>query len=392
VWLVARREVRERLKARSFRIATIISAGVVVAAIAIPASQRGKTPTYDVGMYGNTGTAEIDAVKALAPGLNLRVRIHPVSTLDEARAQLRTGQLDIVVNGTDEILSKRRPEPGDTGKKAQLIAALGSTLRVQRVLAQGGPDAARLVDALRTPVAVSGVVVDTADPSQRLTAFFGVLLLFVFLQQYGAWVLVGVVEEKASRVVEVLLSAVRPRQLVAGKVLGIGGVALVQGLIVAAAALITAQTTGTHVFEGTSRYMILWTLAWFVLGYGLYSWAYAAVGSTVSRQADAQNAAFPLTIPVLVGYISVTSLLSGGDPSSFVRVIAFLPPTAPMVMPMLIGLGKVAMWEVALSMAGVAVSIVLLMKFAGDIYARAILHTGRRLHFREVFRRDFNAA
>jgi ABC-2 type transport system permease protein len=193
-------------------------------------------------------------------------------------------------------------------------------------------------------------------------------------------------------VVEVLLSAIKPRELVTGKVLGIGAVALVQGTFVAAAALITSAVTGANVFEGASQLTILWAIVWFILGYGFYSWANAALGSTVSRQADAQNAAFPVGVPLIVGYISATTLLSGGDPSPFIRVLSFLPPTAPMIMPMLIGIDKVELWQVAVSIAISIVTIVLLSRAAAAIYSRAILHTGQRLKLRQVIKPDFTGS
>jgi ABC-2 type transport system permease protein len=392
VALVARREIRERVRLRSFRVATLISVGVVVAAISIPAAQRGKTPTYDVAVVNPSSPGEVQAVRALAPALKIKERVRQIDTVEEARAALRAGRVDVVVVGTDEILVKRALEREDTGKKSQLITALNGAMRLERAASEAGDASARVLAALRTPVRVRGVEAPRASSTQRWVAFYGVVLLFLFLQQYGAWVLMGVIEEKSSRVVEVLLAAIRPRQLVAGKVLGTGAVALFQGAIVAVAAIVTARATGSHVFEGASRFTIGWMLVWFLLGYGMYSWANAAIGSTVSRQVDAQNASFPVMIPAMVGYISSFSVLSGGDPSTFVRVLAFLPPTAPLVMPMLIGVGKAAPWEVATSAALVVVTIVLLTRVAGDIYARAILHSGRRLRLREVLRREFTAA
>ncbi len=392
VMLVARREIRERLKARSFRIATVISAAVVVAAIVIPATQRGKTPTYDVGVVEPPTPTTVSAIQAVAPTVDVHLRVRVVASRAEAETQLRRGRLDVVVVASNEILTKKTVEQGDAGKKAQLVVALSNAVRLQRLLARAGPDALEAVNALQAPVTLRGIEPADSNARQRFIAFMGVLLLFVFLQQYGTWVLMGVIEEKASRVVEVLLSAVKPRDLVSGKVLGIGLVALMQALVVAAAALVAAQATGTHIFEGASRFAIFWTIAWFLLGYGFYAWAYAAVGSLVSRQADAQNAAFPLSVPVLVGYLSATTLLAGGDPSLFVRVLGFLPPTSPMVMPMLIGLGEAPGWQIALSMGLSVVGILLLMKVAGDIYSRAILHSGQRLRLRQVLRGDFSAA
>jgi ABC-2 type transport system permease protein len=392
IGLVARREIRERLKARSFRIATIISIGVVVAAIVIPSSQKGHRPTYDVAVINPPTASTADSIKALQRVLGVRLRLRDVTDATAARAQLRTGRLDVVVIGADQILVKRAAAEGGTDTKGRLIAAIGTTIRVQRFIAQAGPAAASLLQALQQPVPVTAVVPRTASLRERFTAYFGVFFIFIFMQQYSAWVLIGVVEEKASRVVEVILSAIRPRQLVAGKVLGIGAVAVLQAIAVAIAAVVAATMTGSHIFEGASRLVIAWCLAWFVLGYGMFSWMYAAVGSLVSRQADAQNASFPLSVPMLVAFISINGLLSGGDPSPFVRVLSFLPFTAPLVMPMLVGIGKASALASLGSMAITAVAIFGLARLAGDIYSRAVLHSGQRLHMRQVLRRDFNAA
>jgi ABC-2 type transport system permease protein len=392
ILLVARREIRERVKARSFRIATAISAVVVIAAIAIPASQKSHTATYDIGVVDPPSAEPTTQIQGLAPSLGVRIHVVAVPSRDAAAAQLRQGRIDVAVIDSDEVLTKRALDEGDTSKKAQLVAALSNVVRLQRFVAQAGPGAAAALAALQAPVAANGVEPRDATASQRFTAFLGILLLFVFLQQYGTWVLMGVIEEKASRVVEVLLSALRPRQLVSGKVLGIGAVAMAQALVVAAAAFVTATITGAHVFQGATRFTVLWTIVWFLLGYGFYAWAFAAVGSLVSRQADAQNAAFPLTVPLLIGYLSATTLLGATEPSPFIRVLAFLPPTSPMVMPMLIGLGKAPGWQIATSIVVSVTGIALLMRLAGDIYSRAILHSGQRLKLGQVLRGDFSAA
>ena len=382
ILLVARREIRERLRARSFRVATALTTIIVIAAIAIPASQRGHRKSYDVGVVRPTPTLDA-AIHQLAAPLDVKLNVQEVASIDDAQRALTTGALDVVVNGTNAVLTKR-PVEQDGGKKSQLVAAIATAIRLQRL---SPADAA----AIAAPVQVTSVQPSDTNSRQRVTAFFGVLLLFMFFQQYGAWVLVGVVEEKTSRVVEILLAAMRPRQLVTGKVAGIGTVAVLQAAIVGVAALITSNATGYHIFEGASRWLLVWVFVWFFLGYGLYAMAYAAVGSLVSRQADAQNAAFPLAIPILVGYLTATSLL-GGDVSAFARVLAFLPPTAPMIMPMLIGIGRVPGWEIAVSVGEMLVAIALVVRIAGDVYARAILHTGRRLRLREVLRSEFSAA
>jgi ABC-2 type transport system permease protein len=390
--LVARREIRERVRARSFRIGTLLSAAIVVAVIAIPAARKGHISTYRVGVIDPPTSATVGEIQRLAGPLHVRVQVHAVPSLAEARTLIRQKTLDIVAVGDRDILVKEPPAPEDSGKKPQLVSAIGLTVRLQALVRDLGPVALQTAVALRQPVPVHGVERAAASGGQRLTAFFGVLILFIFLQQYGAWVLNGVVEEKASRVVEVLLAAIRPRQLVAGKVIGVGAVALFQGLTLVVTALVTARAVGSNILHGAAQANIVWTFAWFVVGYAFYAWAFAAVGSLVNRQSDAQNAAFPVGVPLLVGYITATSLLGAGDPSPFARVLSYFPATAPVVMPMILGIGKATAWQSAIAMALTVATIVVLVRVAGMIYARAVLHTGRRLRLREVLSKDFASA
>jgi len=111
------------------------------------------------------------------------------------------------------------------------------------------------------------------------TALLGVILIFVVLTQYLTWTLMGVMEEKASRVVEVLLATVRPIQLLAGKVLGIGAVALAQAVALVVFALALAEAVGSGLVHGAAPMVVAATLVWLVLGYAFYSWVYAAAGS-----------------------------------------------------------------------------------------------------------------
>jgi ABC-2 type transport system permease protein len=246
VWLVARREIRERIRARSFRIATVVSVLLVVAGITIPKLTGGKTPTYDVAVVSGTDLPAAQ-LRSLEPALDVKLKVHTVADLDTAREQIHAETLDMAVDG-ETILARRAPRADDASKTAQLVAALSNLVRFQRIAKIAGPQA---IAALSAPVTVSGVEAPEANIGDRVTAFFGVLLLFAFLQQYGTWVLMGVIEEKASRVVEVLLAATKPWRLLAGKVLGIGAVATMQGLLVAVAALVTASVSRVSTSERT---------------------------------------------------------------------------------------------------------------------------------------------
>jgi ABC-2 type transport system permease protein len=124
---------------------------------------------------------------------------------------------------------------------------------------------------------------------------------------------------------------------------------------------------------------------WVVLGYAFYSWVYAAGGSLADRQEQVQSLAFPLQLPILFGYIVSFTALGSGAPSPLIKVLAYLPPTAPFAMPVLLGLGRATWWEFGLSVGLMVVAIALTARLAGAVYVRAILRTGGRLRIRQLF-------
>ena len=215
----------------------------------------------------------------------------------------------------------------------------------------------------------------------------GLVLLFFMLTQYNTWILIGVMQEKSSRVVEVLLATVRPIQLLGGKVLGIGLVALGQATLIVGFALIVAAAVGSDLLHGTAPLVLACELLWLVLGYAFYCWVYAAAGSTAERQDQVQTLALPLSIPILLGYIFSITVASSGHPDLFFKILAYLPPTAPFCMPVLVGLSQVTWWEFVASV---------LITIAGTVghgdlrrphLRRAVLRTGARVSVRELLGR-----
>ncbi len=199
-------------------------------------------------------------------------------------------------------------------------------------------------------------------------------------------ILLGVAEEKSSRVVEVLLATVRPLHLLAGKVIGIGTAALAQASAIVIVALVLAKAVGSNILQGSAPLELASSLLWLVLGYAFYCWVYAAAGSLAERQDQLQSLTFPLSVPMLVGYIVSITAASSGNASLFFRVLAYLPPTAPFAMPVLVGLGQATWWEFVASILISIASTVAVARFAAGIYRRAILRTGRRVKLREVLR------
>jgi ABC-2 type transport system permease protein len=226
-----------------------------------------------------------------------------------------------------------------------------------------------------------------AAPSNtaRATSVIGLVLLFFMLTQYCTWILIGVMQEKSSRVVEVLLATLRPIELLGGKVIGIGLVAFGQAALVVAFALVVGRAVGSDLLHGTQPLVLACELLWLVLGYAFYCWLYAAAGSTAERQDQVQTLALPLSIPILLGYIFSITVASSGNPSLLFKFLAYLPPTAPFCMPVLVSLDQVVWWQFFASVVITLAATVGVALFAARIYRRAVLQTGSRVRIRELF-------
>ena len=194
----------------------------------------------------------------------------------------------------------------------------------------------------------------------------------------------GVMEEKASRVIEVLLATVQPGPLLAGKLVGIGAVALLQALSLVVFALVLAEGVGANLVHGAAPLVVAATLLWLVLGYAFYSWVYAAAGSLAERQDQVQNLALPLSAPLIVGYIVSLIGVTSGSASLLVKVLAYLPPTAPFAMPTLVGFGEATWWQFLLSVVVSVLCTVLVARVAARVYRTAVLRTGKRVRLREL--------
>ena len=386
--LVASREIRERVRGRLFRVVTAILFLVVAAAVVIPAVQHGTAKRPSIGVVAGSPALE-GGLRALARSTGLTVTVVAEPSLDRARASLAAGRIDLVVEGTSRLLVDNPIASSDTSSLARLVRVISAALGERRAYARAGltGEQATIV-AGATPLAVESL--HAGKPKRttaQATALLGVVFIFVVLSQYLGWTLMGVMEEKASRVVEVLLATVRPLQLLAGKVVGIGAVALAQAAALVVFALVLARAVGSSLAQGTAPVVVLATLVWLVLGYALYSWVYAAAGAMAERQDQAQSLVLPLSAPLLLGYIASLTSAGSGTPSMLVKVLAFLPPTAPFAMPTLVGFGAVTWWQFLLSVALSLAATVALARGAAGVYRAAVLKTGGRVRLRELRRR-----
>jgi ABC-2 type transport system permease protein len=385
--LVAGREIVTRVRARSFRVALIITVGAVVAGIVAPHALSSPARPYRVQVMGGLAPPAVDAIRAAGRSVGRSVTITDAATEARARAALRAGRADLVVDGA-RLLVKRVPTKSNTGTFARFLATTNSSLTLYAGLFATGLSADDARAALsHEPLAVEGVLAPRQDrTAQKAITSVGIIMLFIFIQQYGAWVLNGIVEEKASRVVEVLLSVVSPGELLVGKTIGIGAVALAHGVTVATAALVTSTAIGSPILDGGGSQLILGMVGWFVLAYALYCLLMAMAGSLVARQEEAQNAAFPFMMPLLIGYIVSVSTVFGDSSPPLVTVLSFIPLTAPVSMPARMAAGPVPVVQVVLAVGLMLVAIVLAARLAAAVYERGVLQT-RRLRWSDVLHR-----
>ncbi len=383
LWLVARREWNQRVRTTAFQISTLVSVLIVLALILVPdmyggGAERERT----VGLVGERSPELPALVRATADQLGLAVETRAFGDEGAARAALRSGDVAVVLADQRELVWKAQTDD-------QLAAVVTSAVQIaerQEAIGELGlmPEQA---ERLLAPPDLGSTSLDpvTEERTEREgLAMIGLFVLFLAIAFYGGFLLVGVVEEKASRVVEVLLSRLRPTELLGGKILGIGLVGLAQLALVAVAALVALRfsenTTAT-----TTPSTVAWIVVWFVLGYGFYSVLYATAGSLVSRQEEAQSIQFPISAILIVAYF--VSMEAAQSPDSAAAIVGSLfPPTAPMVMIVRIAHGSVPWWQIALSIAIVVGSIYGMVVLAGRIYAGAVLRIGPRLRVREAWR------
>ncbi|GLZ43707.1 ABC transporter permease [Actinokineospora sp. NBRC 105648] len=387
VWLIARRELRTRLRARSFLIGTAVSVAVLIGFVLMQSTLFGGERVTRVGLVGQA-TAVAGSLAEEAGSRGLEVRTSTLRDQPAGEAAVADGDLDALVTGTPAALHVVVDETLDENLRRAL-----NTL-VQREVLRAQLAAVEELDPDHVLATVSDATVDVRslrapDPEhdQRLAvALVIVALLYMSLLLYGTMVAQGVVEEKSSRVVEILLATVRPWQLLLGKVVGLGLVGLAQLTVVGGVGVALAAWADVLTIPGAALGTLLWGLLWYLLGYLFYAAVFAAAGSLVSRQEETQSVLLPITSVLVLAFVLGFGLLSRAPNASATAVLSVLPPFAPVLMPGRIALATATGWEIALAAALMIASVVLLAWLGGRIYAGAILRTGARQRLREVLR------
>ena len=381
VFLVARREIRVRLRSRVFTGGTVAMVALVVIGIVVASILVGRTTTIRVGFTGGSEALEQD-FSASAAALGQRVTVATVTDEATGRAQVSAGTLDVLVTGTPiaptVVVKQSAP--------AVVQAALERAVMLARFAALGisAGVLAMVTSGLQAPVEA----LHPADPEATQDRVVGLavgILLYIVLGIYGAQVAQGVVEEKATRIMEILLATVRPSSLLAGKIVGIGLVGLLQLAIVAAATLVAVAVTNVVTTPALGAAAVLGYLTWFVLGFLLYSAGYAALASLVSRPEEVQGAVVPMAVFPIASYL--LAYLALADPTSpVVAVASLLPPFAPILMAVRMSGSDAPAWQVGLALALTVAAIVGITWLAGRIYANSAMRMGARVRMMDAFR------
>ncbi len=382
-WLVAKREIGERSRSRAFLASLVLMVVTVAAVLIIPAVLKPGGGTKDIGLTGSGPPALAATIQAQAHAAGVTVRVHRYASLVAGEQATRQGRLNVLVASAQRLEWQGR---ADQQLKAVLTGAIQLVTVRERAAAAGiSPGAAA---ALLAPVPVSSVELGHAagrSPADELaaTVITGVLLMSISV--FGSMVLTGVLEEKTSRVVEVLLARIPARALLAGKIAGIGLLGLAQIAVTALTALIAVTTVGSIDLPAVRGAVLAWAVVWFVLGYALYATMFGALGSLGSRAEDAQSVAGPATVVLLVAYFASFFMIAQ-PAGAAAKAISYFPLTAPMAMPGRIAMGATAWWEPVLAVVLTLATIAGLVQLAGRLYTNAILHSGPALSLKDAWR------
>ncbi len=375
---VARREVVERWRSRAMRVSfAILLALVVGSAVAATLSDKG-TPTDHFGLVGPRAATLAPALRLAAQADHRTARVQVLPDRAAAERAVRAGDVDVAIAGDRLIVKRSRSD--DAVRVAQ--RAVAGQVAVTRLQATGLTQQQALEAIAPRPLPV-----DVLDPSARDRdrdagmLWVGVLLLFSMLLISGQAVAASVTEEKSSRVIELLLTTLPPRRLLAGKVLGVGALSVAQLVAVSAAGLASARLAGGDGLPPSAPQTVALVVTWFVLGFAFYSVAYAALGALVSRQEDLEATTAPVNVLIIVAYFAAMAAI--GDPDgTWARIAAFLPPLAPMIVPTRVVLGDMGAVGLTAAVAVELVATFLLMRLAARIYERSVLRIGAPISLR----------
>ncbi|HET9182205.1 MAG TPA: ABC transporter permease [Candidatus Angelobacter sp.] len=416
VWLIARREYLERVRTRSFMIMTVLTpvlmAGLMIGP-GVLAERMSHHARHMVVVASDQQTGEIIKTQLLHADQQSRDNAEEAQKSSIKRSQaaaseltvdidtdtsaghradlvqkLRSKELDGVVWASNAALQARKV-PFITRNTSSFIAndeiqtSLNQSMTRRALQARGLSD--QEIQNIFQPVKL-----DVQDASGNgavnpqivlVTSIVMVMILYMSVLMYGINVMRAVLEEKTSRIMEVMLSVAKAKEMLAGKILGVGAVGLTQIGIWAAVALVyivpNAVAMRNQLKEVLSPGLLIWFAVFYLLGYALYSTMYAAIGSMVNSEQEAQQLQFVAIIPLIAALAVMVGVAQ--MPSSPLAIwCSMIPFTSPLIMFMRIAVQTPPLWQIGLSVALLVGTIYVLVLLCAKIYRVGILMYGKR--------------
>lgn len=413
-WLViARREFLERVRTVWFVLVTLLGPIGMVGILVIPAYLGVKSASKGVHIEivdrTDSGLGEVIAAvddNPVASDYNFRIDSVPVETTeDELLARIRHEQIDgFLILPADTMSGGQVQYKGDNatnfGVMRGLHEVVNFVVRAARARALGvdRETAAALMEGVRfDAIHTTGEADATSGEASFIVGYAVMFILYMAILLYAVNVLRSVVQEKTSRVVEIMVSAVKPRAMMLGKILGVGGVGLFQLCIWAVMALLIIRhrevVLGLFGIEGAGSFSlpaldvvaIVLVLAYFLLGYFFYASLYAAIGAMVNSDQEAQQMQTPVVILLIIPVLCV-QIVANDPRGGIAEALTLIPFSSPVLMPMRYLLGGAGPIDVALSLAVLIASIAGAVFVAARIYRVGILMYGKRPSLRELIR------
>ncbi len=378
--LVAGREIRVRGLSKANVISTVVTVLIVGVLAALPSIIGGDDGPTEIGVAGANAAAveaQLDAIGDF--------EVTAYGSVDEAREAVTDGDVEAAV--ADGSLYS------DDGVGTELQALLESAWQaagVQTGLADAGLSDEQIQQALSVPPLESVSLSDESGVVSPLDYFTGLIIsviMFMMLMTPVQYIAMGVVEEKSSRIVEILLTSLKPWQLLGGKVIGLGVISLVNLVAMVAVGLGVAAGTGMldSLPEGTAS-AALSSIGWWLIAFVLFGTLAGGAGSLVSRQEDSGSVLTPLIMALTVSYVGAIFLLNAPT-STFAKILSIVPPFSGIAMPTRMAITDVPLWEIALALALLAVAAVASLALGATLYKRSVLYTGSRLKLGDALKR-----
>jgi ABC-2 type transport system permease protein len=422
IWLILKSEFWRRVRSKSFIVATLLAPVGIIALLVLPAV---------FGYFGSQSGDRTIAVRDETQSLKERLESRSESGIqfvfsemseDSLRAAVRAETYDGYLLLPDSLIAGKgqaayySTEGGGLSTQNRLESMVSRAVQQERLTAQGATDAVMSivgsdVDLTARKLTEEGTAADNSLIYLALGYVMAFAIYFaVFI--YGQFVMQGVIEEKANRVVEIVVSSVRPFELLMGKVLGIGAMGLTQMFIWSAVAFGGLSVSGTvmalfvdpadlGVGSGASQaemaeaagfavpdlspMLLVWFLLFYLGGYLLYASIFAAVGSTVEQQQDAQNLLFIVMIPLLIPILLLSFMIEAPN-AMLATVLSMIPFFSPILMPLRLALASVPVWQTLLAVVLLALTFIAMIWVAGRIYRVGIFMYGKPPSVSEVLR------